>query len=46
MLEKLLDGLSYEAPDRDGDSVTIDATFVDQTLGDLAQDQDLSRYIL
>lgn len=46
VLEKLLDTLSYEAPDRDGDSVVIDAAFVDGTLGDLIQDQDLSRYIL
>ncbi|MCX7556321.1 ATP-dependent protease ATPase subunit HslU [Xanthomonadaceae bacterium JHOS43] len=46
VLERLLDTLSYEAPDRDGDSVTIDAAFVDATLGDLSQDQDLSRYIL
>src|SRR5690554_5021169 len=46
VLEKLLDTLSYEAPDRDGDSISIDAAFVDATLGDLVQDQDLSRYIL
>ena len=46
VLEKLLDILSYEAPDRDGDSVTIDAAYVDQTLGELSRDQDLSRYIL
>ncbi len=46
VLEKLLDTLSYEAPDRDGDSVTIDAAYVEQTLGELSQDQDLSRYIL
>ena len=46
VLERLLDGLSYEAPDRDGDRVTIDAAYVDAQLGDLAQDVDLSRYIL
>jgi ATP-dependent HslUV protease ATP-binding subunit HslU len=46
VLEKLLDTLSYEAPDRDGDAVTIDAAYVDRTLGSLAADQDLSRYIL
>ena len=46
VLEKLLDTLSYEAPDRGGDKVTIDAAFVDKILGDLAQNQDLSRYIL
>ena len=46
VLERLLDGLSYEAPDRDGDRITIDAAYVDAQLGDLAQDVDLSRYIL
>ncbi|MEJ1249652.1 ATP-dependent protease ATPase subunit HslU [Denitratimonas tolerans] len=46
VLERLLDTLSYEAPDRDGESVTIDAAYVDRTLGGLVQDQDLSRYIL
>ena len=46
VLEKLLDLLSYEAPDRDGDAVTIDAAYVDAHLGALSQDQDLSRYIL
>ena len=45
-LERLLDGLSYEAPDRDGDSVIVDSAFVDRQLGDLVKDQDLSRYIL
>ncbi len=46
VLERLLDTLSYEAPDRDGESVTINAAYVDRTLGGLVQDQDLSRYIL
>ena len=46
VLEKLLDTLSYEAPDRDGDEVRIDAAYVDLHLGALSRDQDLSRYIL
>ncbi|MCF7221508.1 ATP-dependent protease ATPase subunit HslU [Marilutibacter chinensis] len=46
VLERLLDVLSYEAPDRDGQSVTIDRAYVDQHLGELVQDPDLSRYIL
>jgi ATP-dependent HslUV protease ATP-binding subunit HslU len=46
VLERLLDTLSYEAPDRGGDSVTIDRAYVDQHLGELVQDPDLSRYIL
>jgi len=46
VMERLLDGLSYEAPDRDGDSVIVDSAFVDRQLGDLVKDEDLSRYIL
>ena len=46
VLERLLDTLSYEAPDRDGQSVTIDRDYVDAHLGELVQDPDLSRYIL
>ncbi len=46
VLERLLDTLSYEAPDRDGQSVTIDRAYVDSHLGELVQDPDLSRYIL
>jgi len=46
VLERLLDTLSYEAPDRDGDSIAIDAAYVDKHLGQLVQDPDLSRYIL
>ncbi len=46
VLERLLDSLSYEAPDRDGDSVSIDRAYVDSHLGELVKDPDLSRYIL
>ncbi len=46
VLERLLDELSYAAPDRSGDRVTIDAAYVDRHLGGLVQDVDLSRYIL
>ncbi|OOY49486.1 HslU--HslV peptidase ATPase subunit [Solemya velum gill symbiont] len=46
VLERLLESLSYEASDRAGDSVTIDAAYVDESLGELAQDEDLTRYIL
>ena len=45
VLEKLLDTLSYEAPDRGG-SVAIDREYVDAHLGELVEDPDLSRYIL
>jgi len=46
VLERLLDTLSYEAPDRDGQKVCIDKAYVDTHLGELVQDPDLSRYIL
>ena len=45
MLERLLETLSFEAPDKGG-SVAIDRAYVDAQLGELAQDPDLSRYIL
>jgi ATP-dependent HslUV protease ATP-binding subunit HslU len=46
VLERLLDSLSYEAPDRDGETLSIDAAYVDKHLGELVKDPDLSRYIL
>jgi ATP-dependent HslUV protease ATP-binding subunit HslU len=45
VLERLLDTLSFEAPDKGG-SVAIDRAYVDAHLGELVQDPDLSRYIL
>ncbi|WP_058835741.1 ATP-dependent protease ATPase subunit HslU [Luteimonas abyssi] len=45
VLERLLDTLSFEAPDKGG-SVAIDRAYVDAHLGELVKDQDLSRYIL
>jgi ATP-dependent HslUV protease ATP-binding subunit HslU len=45
VLERLLETLSFEAPDKGG-SVVIDRAYVDAHLGELAQDPDLSRYIL
>ena len=46
VMERLLETISYEAPDRGGQSVTVDAAYVDDHLADLARDEDLSRYIL
>ena len=46
VMERLLESVSYEAPDRASESITIDADYVDDSLGDLVQDEDLSRYIL
>ncbi len=45
VLERLLDSLSFEAPDKGGE-VLIDRAYVDAKLGDLVQDPDMSRYIL
>jgi len=46
VMERLLDTISYEAPDRSGESFLVDATYVDQHLDELAGNEDLSRYIL
>ncbi|HEX4895136.1 MAG TPA: ATP-dependent protease ATPase subunit HslU [Solimonas sp.] len=46
VLERLMDELAYEAPDKAGTSLTVDAAYVDTRLGKLAGNQDLSRYIL
>jgi ATP-dependent HslUV protease ATP-binding subunit HslU len=46
VMERLLDQISFAAPDRDGEAVTIDAAYVDRHLGELLKDDDLSRYIL
>ncbi len=46
VMERLLETVSFEAADKSGQSVCIDVDYVDQHLQDLADDQDLSRYIL
>ncbi|KFL37553.1 ATP-dependent protease ATPase subunit HslU [Arenimonas donghaensis] len=46
VLEKLLEKLSFEAPDKGGLSLMVDRAMVDDQLGDAVQDPDLSRYIL
>ena len=46
VMERLLEGVSFEASDRSGSSVVIDADYVDRNLGELARDEDLARYIL
>jgi len=46
VLERLLEVLSYEAADRSGFSLTVDAKYVDEHLGELVKDEDLTRYIL
>jgi len=46
ILEKLLEEISFNAPDMPEKTVNIDAAYVDAHLGELAADEDLSRYIL
>ncbi len=46
VMEKLLEDISFTAPDRSGDTVVIDAAFVDERVGDLARNTDLGRFIL
>ena len=46
VMEKLLEELSFEAEDHDGETVTIDAAYVRDRLEELAEDSDLSKYIL
>jgi ATP-dependent HslUV protease ATP-binding subunit HslU len=45
-MERLLEAISYEASDRSGSELIIDRTYVDASLGELARDEDLARYIL
>jgi ATP-dependent HslUV protease ATP-binding subunit HslU len=46
VMERLLDVISYEGPDRSGETFEIDAAYVDAHLEELAGNEDLSRYIL
>ncbi|MEM6986363.1 MAG: ATP-dependent protease ATPase subunit HslU [Pseudomonadota bacterium] len=46
VMERLLEDASYSAADRGGQSLTVDAAYVDSQLGELTTDEDLSRYIL
>jgi ATP-dependent HslUV protease ATP-binding subunit HslU len=46
ILEKLLEDLSFEAPERQGKAMVIDAAYVRDHVADIARDEDLSRYIL
>lgn len=46
VMEKLLEDLSFEAPNLSGQKVTVDINYVREKLSDVAQDTDLSRYIL
>jgi len=46
VMERVLDEASYEAPDKSGSSITVDAEFVAKNVGDIARNTDLSRFIL
>ena len=46
VMEKLLDEISFEAPDLPEKSITIDAAYVERMLADIVKNEDLSRYIL
>ncbi len=46
VMERLLETVSFEASDKSGSRVVIDAAYVDEHLGELSQNEDLSRYIL
>ena len=46
VMERILDDISFTAPDRSGETITIDAGHVTQSVGDLAKNADLSRFIL
>ena len=46
VMERVFEELSFSAPDRAGEEVTVNAEFVDQHLGDLAKSADMSRYVL
>ena len=46
VLERLLEGLSFDAPDRTGGAIEVDAAYVDEHLSGLVADEDLTRYIL
>jgi ATP-dependent HslUV protease ATP-binding subunit HslU len=46
MMEKLLDEISFDAPEMTGKKMVIDGRYVREKLKDFVEDEDLSRYIL
>ena len=46
VMERVFEELSFTAPDRSGEEVTVDAGFVDKNLGELTKSVDVSRYVL
>lgn len=46
VLERLMDGISFDASERSGEKITIDADYVSNALNDVVENEDLSRFIL
>ena len=46
VMERVFEELSFSAPDRTGEKITVDGDFVEQNLGELTRSTDLSRYVL
>jgi ATP-dependent HslUV protease ATP-binding subunit HslU len=46
VMERILDGLSYSASEKSGESLEVDRAYVEKEIGDLARNVDLSRYVL
>ena len=46
VMERVFEELSFDAPDKPGSEVEVDAAFVERNLGALAKSADLSRYVL
>jgi ATP-dependent HslUV protease ATP-binding subunit HslU len=46
VMEKLLETVSFEAEDRQGETISVDAAYVDQQLAAIARNTDLSKYVL
>jgi ATP-dependent HslUV protease ATP-binding subunit HslU len=46
VMEKLLEDVSFDAENRDGETVTVDAAYVEQQLAEVARNTDLSKYVL
>ncbi|MEM0948402.1 MAG: ATP-dependent protease ATPase subunit HslU [Pseudomonadota bacterium] len=46
VMERVFEELSFTAPDRSGEAITVDADFVEENLGELTRSADMSRYVL
>ena len=46
VMEKVFEDISFSAPDRGGETIVVDAAFVEKNLGELVRSSDISRYIL